>query len=335
MLQVTDYIVIHRMSEAIIKGTGVCFSVLAGLFFFYKPEVETFLKGVYNGTSNCIEFDTVRASLAVHAITRYIQDNADRVYFTTGTILASDGHSVLGFHVGHGLYVLRDATFGVLLISYQDDRTWVTTPFNRNEKLKEFVNTVCNIKSEPCLVFTFHTEVDGRIDWNETTFRNPRDITVDQNNQPFIDDYDHFIDEDAPNPYRRGYVLHGPPGTGKSSAIEYVANKHGSAIFMVILNMIGMDDSVLIQLLASVPERSIILFEDLDVQMENLGQIKKNRLSQSGLWNAVDSACRMSAGTIVIATCNDLDLLKNVCGDAFFRLGRIDVLFPFVKNIYQ
>jgi chaperone BCS1 len=63
-------------------------------------------------------------------------------------------------------------------------------------------------------------------------------------------------------PYRRGYLLYGSPGSGKSSFIQALAGELGYNICMLSLSEMGLTDDRLNHLLASAPDRSIILLED-------------------------------------------------------------------------
>jgi mitochondrial chaperone BCS1 len=63
-------------------------------------------------------------------------------------------------------------------------------------------------------------------------------------------------------PYHRGYLLYGPPGTGKTSLVSAIGAKFGMSIYIV--NLTEMNDRTLKGAMNSVPENSIILFEDID-----------------------------------------------------------------------
>jgi mitochondrial chaperone BCS1 len=63
-------------------------------------------------------------------------------------------------------------------------------------------------------------------------------------------------------PYHRGYLLYGPPGTGKTSLVSAIGAKFGMSIYVV--NLTEMNDRTLKGAMNSVPENSIILFEDID-----------------------------------------------------------------------
>lgn len=65
-------------------------------------------------------------------------------------------------------------------------------------------------------------------------------------------------------PYRRGYLLYGPPGSGKSSFIQALAGSLNYDICLLNLSERGLADDKLIHLLSNAPERSIVLIEDID-----------------------------------------------------------------------
>jgi chaperone BCS1 len=62
--------------------------------------------------------------------------------------------------------------------------------------------------------------------------------------------------------YHRGYLLYGPPGTGKTSLVSGLASEFGMSIYAV--NLTELNDQKLKRAVSSVPENSVILFEDID-----------------------------------------------------------------------
>lgn len=65
-------------------------------------------------------------------------------------------------------------------------------------------------------------------------------------------------------PFRRGYLLHGVPGSGKSSLIHAIAGELMLDIYVVSLSSSWISDSTLTTLMGRVPARCILLLEDLD-----------------------------------------------------------------------
>ncbi|KAG6899496.1 hypothetical protein C0993_009718 [Termitomyces sp. T159_Od127] len=163
-------------------------------------------------------------------------------------------------------------------------------------------------------------------------------------------------------PFRRGYLLHGVPGSGKSSLIHAIAGQLMLDIYVVSLSASWISDSTLTTLMGRVPARCILLLEDLDAAFvrsstregnkqekekkegpepegsnnSNSSGMRRSRrhdhlsdvntLSLSGLLNALDGVAA-AEGRLLFATTNHLDRLD----PALSRPGRMDVWIEF-KN---
>ncbi|VDP00257.1 unnamed protein product [Soboliphyme baturini] len=80
--------------------------------------------------------------------------------------------------------------------------------------------------------------------------------------QEFIRSSRWYVDRGIP--YRRGYLLYGPPGCGKSSFIMALASELEFSICMLSLSERTLTDDRLQYLLNIAPLQSIILLEDVD-----------------------------------------------------------------------
>ncbi|KAL1797139.1 hypothetical protein ACET3X_003745 [Alternaria dauci] len=65
-------------------------------------------------------------------------------------------------------------------------------------------------------------------------------------------------------PHRRGYLFHGPPGTGKTSLSFAIAGIFGLSVYCASLSERDMSESDLASLFGQLPNRCIVLLEDID-----------------------------------------------------------------------
>lgn len=126
-------------------------------------------------------------------------------------------------------------------------------------------------------------------------------------------------------PYHRAYLLHGPPGTGKTSAVKAIANALRLDLWFAQLD--GIDkDARLGDLLGQVRPHSILLLEDIDslpAALDREGhEDAKGDVSTSGLLNALDGVATPH-GLVTIMTTNHPGRLD----PALLRPGRIDRRF--------
>lgn len=124
-------------------------------------------------------------------------------------------------------------------------------------------------------------------------------------------------------PYRRGYLLYGPPGSGKSSVIQALAGELEYNICILNLSEQTLTDDRLNHLMNHVPERSILLLEDIDSafnerkQSEDQGYV--SGVTFSGLLNALDGVASADE-RIIFMTTNHPEKLD----PALIRPGRVD-----------
>ncbi|GAA5973844.1 hypothetical protein JCM11641_003189 [Rhodosporidiobolus odoratus] len=126
-------------------------------------------------------------------------------------------------------------------------------------------------------------------------------------------------------PYRRGYLLHGPPGSGKSSFIQALAGELDYNICVLNLSERGLTDDKLNHLLANAPERSVVLLEDIDAAFSKRQQTGEagfnSNVTFSGLLNALDGVASSTSQRILFLTTNHLEQLD----PALIRPGRVDL----------
>jgi mitochondrial chaperone BCS1 len=144
-------------------------------------------------------------------------------------------------------------------------------------------------------------------------------------------------------PFRRGYLLYGAPGSGKTSIIHCLAGELGLDVYIISLSKAQMDDNTLGDLIGELPDRCIALMEDIDAAFmhglnredEEDGESGKEKTSLdegrskvtlSGLLNALDGIGAQE-GRILFATTNKYSALD----PALCRPGRMDIHIEF-KN---
>merc|ERR1711931_482639 len=157
-------------------------------------------------------------------------------------------------------------------------------------------------------------------------------VILDENiAENILDDVHEFIRNqkwylDRGIPYRRGYLLHGPPGCGKSSFISALAGELQYSICVMNVGDPSLSDDRLNYLLSIAPPRSIILLEDIDAAFASRedgnrnqnGSYAPNFITFSGLLNSLDGVASTEE-RLVFMTTNYLDRL----GPALIRPGRV------------
>lgn len=119
-------------------------------------------------------------------------------------------------------------------------------------------------------------------------------------------------------PWRRGYLFHGPPGTGKTSLIRALASELDLDLALVDLSQPSLDDSLLRELLARLPANAALVLEDVDGVAPGRDDTDR-KLSLSGLLNALDGL-GASEGRLLFMTTNHPERLD----PALIRPGRVD-----------
>lgn len=124
-------------------------------------------------------------------------------------------------------------------------------------------------------------------------------------------------------PFRTGILLHGEPGSGKSSTALAIANELKMNVYIVSLTSLSSDEA-LNDCFNAIPSNSIVILEDIDIVSAVKNRDKDDDdhgVTMTGMLNVLDGF-QSPPGVITIMTTNRLDVLD----DAIYRPGRVDLL---------
>jgi len=150
-------------------------------------------------------------------------------------------------------------------------------------------------------------------------------------------DIDSFVSEDNEEfyfqhgiPYKRSYLFHGLPGSGKTSLIQALAGHYARNLCFLQPTHPEMTDDSLRAAVNGAPQNSIIVFEDIDAlfDKDRGKKIQQSPLTFSGLLNALDGVGNPQ-GQIFILTTNFRDQLDA----ALIRNGRVDLHVEFGPTV--
>ena len=122
-------------------------------------------------------------------------------------------------------------------------------------------------------------------------------------------------------PYKTGILLHGEPGTGKSSSVVALANHFCMDLYMISLSSVKTSED-LTSLFSQIPPSSILLLEDIDLATDaTTGDgSTSDGVTSSDLLNILDGVMSPH-GLITVMTTNNYDNLL----PALKRPGRVDL----------
>jgi len=170
---------------------------------------------------------------------------------------------------------------------------------------------------------------DGQGDWQRLGVGAPREISTVVLPGTTVDDVvariRRFIAQrswyaERGIPWRLGFLLEGPPRTGKTSLARAVSHSLGLPLYVLDLTSKEFSDRQLVVSLSRLPVGAVVLIEDIDEQLCATGSL----VSLSGLLNALDGPLA-SEGRILFVTTNCPERLDA----ALTGEGRLDIHIHF------
>lgn len=120
-------------------------------------------------------------------------------------------------------------------------------------------------------------------------------------------------------PWRRGILLYGPPGSGKSSVATALAYELKMNVYTINISAVE-NDTMLMDLMSDINSGSILLLEDIDVASSMRERSDDSPgVTMSGILNALDGIATPQ-GLITVMTTNNLEVID----PAILRPGRCD-----------
>ena len=150
----------------------------------------------------------------------------------------------------------------------------------------------------------------------------------DDSYKKVLDDLNFFYDNskryfELEIPYVRTYMLHGLPGTGKTSMIYTIATELNKNIAIIDFSDKDMSDTCIRQAVYKLPPNTILCLEDMDSLFSADRKSDKSTITFSGILNILDGVIK-NTGLVIFMTTN---LLENIDDKAMKR--RVDYYLKF------
>lgn len=201
------------------------------------------------------------------------------------------------------------------------------------------------IKAFVCITFSKHnrpqthciTRLSKVSDWEYPNYRAYQPINPTGEMKAVLEDVKTFYQSEQKYnsngfAFRYGILMYGSPRTGKTTMSDYICQTFGLEKYVVTLHR-NMTDADLVNLLSKVPQRSLILFDELGDQLKSLVASDNVSVTFGGIKTAIAGSTRLANGVLVLITTNKLDFCSKSELVELVRPGRIDKQYE-MHDIY-
>lgn len=215
-------------------------------------------------------------------------------------------------------------------------------------ELREFVQHICKLEKTlhstivvyRSIIHADQKDRSGHIEWDKVFIKTNKTLenTIYSHKvmKNLFDDVEWFMNNEEwftkrGMSHKRCYLLHGPPGTGKTSVTKILGNKYKLPVFLLDLQSIK-SDSDLSKIVSEISYladgRYILSIEDIDrctMFRDRYYEDRERCVSIPCFLNFLDGIVE-THGCIRIFSANDVNQLEqHASAPAMFRPGRIDV----------